>query len=151
MFSGKIQLNFGTITCLQKTLTQGSTNYCQIFLEIIKLIVQQKMIRCSAKLPIILAQLIKVKRAFFSHPYQKGFILCRVGFQFNDNRSQGPRGHASSVSSVYASQRAVLSSIFVSGTIFCLNQFPSLESAVSRRVSCQLLAKNGHLVHVLVN
>ena len=34
----------------------------------------------------------------------------------------------------------------------CLKcQFPSLESAVSRRASCQLLAKNGHLIHVLVN
>ena len=64
MFSGKIQLNFGNITCLQKKLTQGSSNNFQIFLEIIKLIVQQKMIRCSAKLPIIIAQLIKVKRAF---------------------------------------------------------------------------------------
>ena len=58
----------------EKKLTQGSTNYCQIFLEIVKLIVQQKMIRCSAKLPIILAQLIKVKRAFFSHP----LVICHA-------------------------------------------------------------------------
>ena len=44
------------------------------------------------------------------------------------------RGHASSVGSVYASQRAVLSSIFVA-QYFVSNQFPSLESAVSRRKS----------------
>ena len=34
----------------------------------------------------------------------------------------------------------------------CLKcQVPSLESAVSRRATCQLLAKNGHFIHVQVN
>ena len=36
------------------------------------------------------------------------------------NISHGPRGHASSVGSMYASQRVVLLSVFVSGTLFCL-------------------------------